>query len=70
MEDIEFLSVDGVPVLAEKRFADLVPEGTVYEEVQVGGRPVLVRGTPATLYQSIRDAVGFRKKLDYLPFDC
>jgi hypothetical protein len=70
MENIEFLSVDGVPVLAEKRFGELIPKDGAYEEVLVGGRPMLARGTPATLYRSIRAAVGFKKRLDYLPFDC
>lgn len=70
MEDIEFLSVDGVPVIAEKRFEELIPDNADYEEVVVGGRPVLVRGAPASLYRAIRDAVGFKKRLDYLPFEC
>ncbi len=70
MEDIEFLSVNGVPVLAEKRFEELIPKDVAYEEVTVGGRPMLARGAPATLYRSIRAAVGFKKRLDYLPFDC
>lgn len=70
MEDIEFLSVDGVPVLAEKRFGELMPKDAAYEEVMVGGRPMLARGAPATLYRNIRAAVGFKKRLDYLPFDC
>ena len=70
MEDIELLTVDGVPVLAERRFADLLPdEGKGYEEIQSGGRPVLVKGNPATLYKAIREAVGFKKTLDYLPFE-
>lgn len=70
MEDIEFLSVNGVPVLAEGRFEELIPKDVAYEEVTVGGRVMLARGTPATLYRSIRAAVGFKKRLDYLPFDC
>lgn len=69
MEDIEFLSVDGVPVLAEKRFAELVPKGTEYEEVEIGGRAMIARGKPASLYKAVREAVGFKKRLDYLPFD-
>jgi len=70
MEDIEFLSVDGVPVLAEKRFEELVPKDAGYEEITVGGRPMLCKGAPATLYRGIREAVGFKKRLDYLPFEC
>ncbi|MGD9941484.1 MAG: amidohydrolase family protein [Clostridia bacterium] len=70
MEDIELLTVDGVPVLAERRFSDLLPEGGKgYEEITSGGRPVLVKGNPATLYKAVREAVGFRKTLDYLPFE-
>ena len=41
-----------------------------YEELSVGGRAVYVKGEPATLYRSVREAVGFKKRLDYLPFDC
>lgn len=70
MEDIEFLSVDGVPVLAEKRFSELMPKDVAYEDVIVGGRLMFARGNPVTLYRAIRTAVGFKKRLDYLPFDC
>ena len=70
MEDIEFLSVDGVPVLAEKRFEEILPAGGEYEEIVVGGRPMLAKGAPATLYRGIRSAVGFKKRLEYLPFEC
>lgn len=69
MEDIEFLSVDGVPVLAEKRFAELAPDGVEYEEVSIGGRAMIAKGRPASLYKAVRKAVGFKKRLDYLPFD-
>ena len=70
MGDIELLTVDGIPVLAEHRFAELLPDGgKSYEEIQSGGRPVLVKGNPATLYRDIRKAVGFKKTLEYLPFE-
>lgn len=70
MEDIELLTVDGVPVLAERRFGDLLPnKGQGYEELHYGGRPVLVKGNPATLYKAVRKAVGFKKNLAYLPFE-
>ncbi|PKL25077.1 MAG: hydrolase [Spirochaetae bacterium HGW-Spirochaetae-3] len=71
MEDIEFLSVDGAPVLAEKRFEELLPgNGADYEEIRIGGRAMFAKGAPATLYREIRDAVGFKKRLEFLPFDC
>lgn len=70
MEDIEFLSVDGMPVLADERFVELLPKKTEYEEVVVAGRSLFVKGAPLSLYRGIRDALGFKKRLDYLPFDC
>jgi len=69
MDDIEFLSVDGIPVYADERFFGLLPE-TGYEDIKVAGRKMKVKGTPKALYKSIREAVGFKKTLEYLPFDC
>jgi hypothetical protein len=31
---------------------------------------MFAKGAPATLYREIRDAVGFKKRLEFLPFDC
>lgn len=70
MQDIEFMTIDGAPVLAEERFAELVPDAKAYEEVTVGGRPLYAKGAPVSLYKAVREAVGFKKYLDYLPFDC
>ncbi|HPE36876.1 MAG TPA: amidohydrolase family protein [Spirochaetales bacterium] len=69
MDDVEFLSVDGEPVYADERFAELMPEGP-HETVTVGGRAMSVKGTPLSLYRAVREAVGFKKKLGYLPFEC
>lgn len=69
MDDIEFLSVDGKPVYADERFWELMP-GPKHEEVKVGRRMMRVKGSPLSLYRSVRKAVGFDKKLDYLPFEC
>jgi 5-methylthioadenosine/S-adenosylhomocysteine deaminase len=74
--DLEFLSVAGRPVLAdEARFGELAAalgaragEGG-YGSVEIGGRAVTVKGDPAGLYRDIRSAVGFAKKLDFLPFE-
>ncbi len=30
---------------------------------------MLVKGDPPALYRDVRSAVGFAKKLDYLPFE-
>jgi hypothetical protein len=71
MEDIELLTLEGTPILGELRFLDLL-EGTIpggYTRIRVGGRPMFVKGDPAALYREVRRKVGFRKILDYLPFE-
>lgn len=70
MQDIQFLSVSGQAVLAEKRFEELIPGNQEYDTVEIDGRSMSVKGSPSTLYKDIRKAVGFKKHLDYLPFDC
>lgn len=69
MHDIEFLSIAGQPVYCDNRFAELVPD-TGYESLTVDKRTMHVKGQPKTLYDSVRMAIGFPKKLDYLPFEC
>jgi 5-methylthioadenosine/S-adenosylhomocysteine deaminase len=74
-EDLELLTIEGLPV-----YGDVAKYGEAFEaiagtgmagcgRVRVGGRDMFVKGDPAALYREIREAVGFAKKLDYLPFD-
>jgi cytosine/adenosine deaminase-related metal-dependent hydrolase len=71
MEDIEFLALAGMPIYGEIRFLDIfggmLPTG--YTQIEVGGRAMFVKGDPAGLYTTVRKKIGFRKMLDYLPFD-
>jgi hypothetical protein len=71
MEDIELLTLEGRPLYGEKRFIDLfggrLPED--YSEISVGGRPMFVKGSPASLYRTVRRKVGFKKELSFLPFE-
>jgi cytosine/adenosine deaminase-related metal-dependent hydrolase len=71
MEDIELLTLEGKPVYGETRFIELfgdtLPKG--YSEITVGGRPMFVIGDPASLYRTVREKVGFKKELSYLPFE-
>lgn len=75
--DLELLVVGGKPVLGDlERFGDLVggaaagdAAGEGYGRVRIGSRTMFVRGDPAALYKDVRAAVGFEKKLDYLPFE-
>ncbi|MDR0586476.1 MAG: amidohydrolase family protein [Treponema sp.] len=71
MEDIELLVLAGKPIYGELRFLDLlggkIPGG--YTQITVGKRPMFVTGDPAGLYRSCREKIGFRKVLDFLPFE-
>jgi len=71
MKDIELLVLSGTPIYGEMRFIDIfngkLPAG--YTQIKVGKRVMFVKGDPAGLYNEIRDKIGFKKKLDYLPFE-
>jgi len=72
MEDIELLVLAGKPIYGQTRFLDIfsdskIPEG--YTEISVGKRPMFVIGDPAALYREIRQKTGFKKVLDFLPFE-
>ena len=70
MEDIELLVLEGNPVYGSERFGDLFEAKRVDStRVRVGGREMGVLGDPAGLLERVRQKVGFRKVLDYLPFD-
>jgi hypothetical protein len=71
MEDIELLTMAGKPLYGELRFLDLLggdlPAG--YTVIKVAGRPMFVIGDPASLYTKAREKIGFRKIIDYRPFE-
>jgi cytosine/adenosine deaminase-related metal-dependent hydrolase len=71
MKDIELLVLEGKPIYGELRFLDIfggvLPDG--YSKIKVGRRPMFVKGDPAGLYAEVRRKVGFKKELDYLPFE-
>jgi cytosine/adenosine deaminase-related metal-dependent hydrolase len=74
MKDVELLVVAGKPVYGEERFLDLVEKNSPhYSRITVGnrtpGRSMFVAGDPAALYKEIRRKIGFKKVLDYLPFE-
>jgi 5-methylthioadenosine/S-adenosylhomocysteine deaminase len=74
-EDLELLTIAGVPVYGdERKYGEALEpiagaEMADYGRIVVGGRRMFVKGDPATLYREVRQAVGFRKGLDYLPFE-
>ena len=71
MKDIELLILAGKPIYGEQRFLSVfgnkLPHG--YTEITVGKRPMFVVGDPAALYREIRRRTGFKKVLDFLPFE-
>jgi hypothetical protein len=71
MHDIELLVLAGNPIYGELRFLDIfggrLPGG--YTQITVGERPMFVKGDPAGLYTGARKKIGFKKVLDYLPFE-
>jgi cytosine/adenosine deaminase-related metal-dependent hydrolase len=71
MKDIELLVIAGKPIYGQLRFLDILggkmPEG--YSTVVVGKTPMFVIGDPAALYREIRTRTGFKKVLDFLPFE-
>lgn len=71
MEDIELLTLAGKPIYGELRFLDIfggeLPAG--YTQITVGKRPMFVAGDPAGLYKTARSKIGFKKVLDFLPFE-
>jgi cytosine/adenosine deaminase-related metal-dependent hydrolase len=71
MEDIELLTMEGKPIYGEMRFLDLL-EGKLprdYTVITVGKRSMFVKGDPAGLYREARREIGFKKVLDFLPFE-
>jgi cytosine/adenosine deaminase-related metal-dependent hydrolase len=71
MKDIELLTLAGNPIYGEMRFLDIfngtLPEG--YSKITVGNREMFVKGDPSGLYNEVRKKIGFKKILDYLPFE-
>jgi cytosine/adenosine deaminase-related metal-dependent hydrolase len=84
MQDIELLVLAGTPIYGEMRFLDFfgdrasagnprsgapadLPVG--YTQIKVGKKTMFVKGDPAGLYKEVRRKIGFKKALDYLPFE-
>ncbi|GHV82821.1 hydrolase [Spirochaetia bacterium] len=71
MDDIELLTMAGKPIYGEERFLELL-DGVLpddYTMIKVHGRSMFVKGDPLSLYKRIREKLGFKKMLDFLPFD-
>ena len=71
MKDIELLILAGKPIYGEMRFLDIfngeLPQD--YTQIMVENRSMFVKGDPSGLYKEVREKIGFKKELDYLPFE-
>ena len=65
--DIFGKSGSGIPGSFARSGSPEMPEG--YTKIKTGSREMFVKGDPAGLYNLVREKVGFKKKLDYLPFE-
>ncbi len=70
MEDIELLILEGNPIYGSIRYEELFNlRKTEYSRIRVAGREMLVRGKPQKLLDRVREAVGFKKTLEFLPLE-
>jgi 5-methylthioadenosine/S-adenosylhomocysteine deaminase len=70
IEDIDLLILEGDPVFGGKEHEDLFRlRGQDFTEVSIRGRRMLAKGDPAGLMRRVREAVGFKKVLDFIPLD-
>jgi 5-methylthioadenosine/S-adenosylhomocysteine deaminase len=69
-EDIELLLLEGTPICGSADHEELFAlRDRSYSRIKVRGRRMCVRGDPGALLARVRQAVGFKKVLDYLPVD-
>ncbi|MEW5815263.1 MAG: amidohydrolase family protein [Spirochaetota bacterium] len=70
IEDIVLLLQEGTPIYGSPDYEELFKlRNADYSKVVVRGRQKLVKGDPAGLLARVREAVGFKKELDYMPID-
>jgi cytosine/adenosine deaminase-related metal-dependent hydrolase len=75
MDDIELIIMGGKPLYGELRFLDLFPprwKGRLpqgYTTIRTADRSMFVIGRPGELYREARKKIGFKKALDFFPFD-
>jgi hypothetical protein len=70
MHDIELLLMEGKPLYGSAHYKDFFGiKNNRYTDIKVNGREKFVIGNPADLLRKIREKVGFKKVLDFLPFE-
>jgi 5-methylthioadenosine/S-adenosylhomocysteine deaminase len=70
MEDIELVLLEGRPLYGSSQYKDFFNiKNNSYSDIKVKGREKFVIGNPVGLMHQIREKVGFKKVLDFLPFE-
>ncbi len=68
--DIELLCLGGDPLFGSVEYEGLFTRsGKPFTTLTVSGKKKLAIGDPAGLMERVRDAVGFKKALDFIPID-
>jgi len=69
-DSIVLLTYKGKPMLGVPEMEELfTAQETDYTTITVKGRKMLVQGDPAGLLKKIREAVGYKKILEFMPLD-
>jgi hypothetical protein len=70
IEDIALLLLEGNPILAHKEYEELFQiRKQPYTPIKIRGREMLVKGDPVALLKRVREVVGYKKVLDFMPLD-
>jgi len=70
IEDIELLTLHGVPLYGGRQYRDFFQlDRREYSDIVINGSSKFVRGDPARLLADVRRKVGYDKVLDFIPLD-
>jgi hypothetical protein len=70
IEDIELLTLEGVPIYGSEEYKDFFGlKNGKYTDIQIRGKRKFVKGDPLNLLRRIREKVGYKKILDFIPLD-
>jgi cytosine/adenosine deaminase-related metal-dependent hydrolase len=70
IEDIELLTLEGVPIFGSEEYKDFFGlKNGKYTDIKIKGKRKFAKGDPLRLLQKVREKVGYKKTLDFLPLD-
>ena len=70
IEDIELLTWEGTPIYGAREYKDFFKlDPGKYTDIKIRGHEKFVVGDPASLLRLVREKVGFKKELAFIPLD-